>query len=212
MSPIVAALAWALAGAVISIALRPAVVRSWTKAAPDVAPPPLGVLEGLTAALFAAFAYKFGVQLELLVFSAVAAACVPLAALDLVVRKLPNAFIGAAYLGVLPLLGLGAILSDPDQFVRAVACMAAVLAIHGVLYATGGIGGGDLKLVGVLAAALGWVSWTAAWAGVVAGWLIAFVVVLAGRVFRGRDRRFEIPLGLFLIVGTLATAFALAVP
>jgi leader peptidase (prepilin peptidase)/N-methyltransferase len=118
----------------------------------------LGVLEGLTAALFAVFGYRFGVQLALLVFSAVAAACVPLAVLDLVARKLPNVLVGAAYLTVLPLLDLDAILNGPDQLVRAVVCTVSALAIHGVLYAAGGIGGGDLKLVGVLAAALGWVT------------------------------------------------------
>lgn len=212
MSPTVAASVWALVGAVISLACRPAVVRSWVKTSPGIAPPALGVLEGLTAALFAAFAYRYGVQLGLLVFSVVAAACVPLAALDLAARKLPNVLVGTAYLGVLPLLGLDAILNGPDQLVRAAICMAATLAIHGVLYATGGLGGGDLKLVGVLAAVLGWISWTAAWTGLVTGWLIASVVVLVDRAFRGEKRRPEIPLGLFLIIGTLATALVLAVP
>lgn len=212
MSPIVAASVWALAGVVVSLALRPAVVSSWSEASPGAAPPVLGVLEGLTAALFAAFAFRFGVQLVLLVFSAVAAACVPLAVLDLVARKLPNVLVGAAYLTVLPLLGLDAILNGPEQLVRAVVCMVSALAIHGVLYAAGGIGGGDLKLVGVLAAALGWVSWTAFWTGLVAGWLIASVAVLAGRTFRREKRRPEVPLGLFLIIGTLAAALALAAP
>lgn len=211
MAPITAVLTWALAGAAIALALRPPVVRAWGKAS-SATPPPLGVLEGLTAALFAAFAYRFEAQLGLLVFSAMTAACVPLAALDLAARKLPNVLVGAAYLGVLLLLGLDAILNGPDQLVRAAVCMSAALAIHGALYATGGLGGGDLKLVGVLAAALGWMSWTAAWTGLVAGWLIASVVVLVGRTFRGENRRPEIPLGLFLIIGTLATALALAPP
>jgi leader peptidase (prepilin peptidase)/N-methyltransferase len=211
MAPITAILTWALTGAVIAFALRPPVVRAWTKASPAT-PPPLGVLEGLTAALFAAFAYRFEAQWGLLVFSATTAACVPLATFDVVARELPNVLVGAAYVGVLPLLGLDAILTGPDQLVRAATCMAAALTIHGVLYATGGLGGGDLKLVGVLAAALGWMSWTAAWTGLVASWLIASVAVLVGRTFRGENRRPEIPLGLFLIIGTLATAFALATP
>jgi leader peptidase (prepilin peptidase) / N-methyltransferase len=212
MSPIAAVSGWTLAGAIVSLALRPAMVRLWAEAAPGVTPPAPGVLEGLTATLFAAFAYRFGMQFELLVFSALAVACVPLAALDLVARKLPNVLVGATYLGVLPLLGLDAIVNGPDQVVRTVTCMAAVLAIHSVLYATGGMGGGDLKLVGVLAAALGWVSWTAAWTGLVAGWLIASVVVLMSRAFRSEKRRPEVPLGLFLITGTLAAALVLATP
>lgn len=69
MSPIVAASIWALAGVVVSLALRPAVVRSWIEASPSTAPPTLGVLEGLTAALFAVFAYRVGVQFSLLVVS-----------------------------------------------------------------------------------------------------------------------------------------------
>jgi leader peptidase (prepilin peptidase) / N-methyltransferase len=212
MSPIVAASTWTLVGAVVAIALRPAVARSWDKASPRVALPPLGVLEGPTAVLFAAFAYRFGAQYGLLVFSVVAAACVPLAALDVAARKLPNVLVGATYLGVLLLLGMNAIPNGPDALVRALLCMASALAVHSVLYATGGLGGGDLKLVGVLTAALGWVSWTAAWTGVVTGWLIASMAVLVGKALRGEKSRSEVPLGLFLIIGTLATALALATP
>lgn len=58
-------------------------------------------------------------------------------------------------------------------------CMASTLADF---YATGGLGGGDLKLASVLAATLGWVSWT----GPVTGWPIASVAVLAGRAFAVR--------------------------
>jgi leader peptidase (prepilin peptidase) / N-methyltransferase len=213
MSPIVTALVWALVGATVSLALRQMTVRSCVKASLGAVPPALGILEGLTATLFAAFAYRHGMGFELLVFTALVTTCVPLAALDLVARKLPNVLVGATYLTVLPILGLDAILNGPYQFVRAAVCMAAALALHGVLYATGSLGGGDLKLVGILAAALGWVSWTAAWTGLVTSWVVASAVVLVGRAFRRETgQRSEVPLGLFLIAGTLATALALTVP
>lgn len=212
MSPIVAASGWALTGVAVSFALRPMVARSLTKTSPGAALPPLGVLEGLTAVLFAALAYRIGPQLELLVFSVVGATGVPLAALDLIARKLPNVLVGATYLGVLALLVLDAILNGPSHLLRALGSMAAALAIHGVLYAAGGLGGGDLKLVGVLAAALGWLGWTTTWTGLVAGWLLASAAVLISRAFRGEKRRPEVPLGLFLIIGTLTTVFALITP
>ncbi len=196
---------WALAGTVLSLALRPIATRSLYKALPDAAPPPLGVLEGVTATLFAALAYRLGTRIELLAFSALVTTCVPLAALDLITRRLPNVLIGATYAGVLSLLGLDAVLHGPGDLVRSLLSMTAALAVHGVLYAVGGIGGGDLKLVGVLAAALGWISWTATWTGLVAGWLTACVVVLAGRACPDTERRREVPLGLFLIIGTLVT-------
>ncbi|WP_291408882.1 prepilin peptidase [Actinophytocola sp.] len=212
MLPIGAISAWALLGAFLSLALRPVVVRSLSKASPSAVLPPLGVLEGLTAALFAALAYRLGAQVELLAFSALVTTCVPLAALDLIARKLPNILIGTTYVGVLPLLGLDAILNGPDQLTRALLSMMAALVAHGVLYAAGAVGGGDLKLVGALAAALGWVSWTATWTGFIAGWLIGGLAVLTGTAFRGKQRLPNVPLGLYLIAGTLLTLLTLGAP
>jgi leader peptidase (prepilin peptidase) / N-methyltransferase len=212
VSPIVAASGWALIGALASFALRPMVAGSSARTSPGSALPAPGVLEGLTAAVFAALAYRIGMQLELLVLSVVAVTGVPLAALDLIARKLPNVLVGATYLGVMALLVLDTILNGPSHLIRALGCMAAAIVVHGVLYASGGLGGGDLKLVGVLAAALGWLNWTATWTGLVTGWLLASAAVLLGRAFRDKKRRPEVPLGLFLIIGTLTTALVLVTP
>jgi leader peptidase (prepilin peptidase)/N-methyltransferase len=208
VSPNLAIPGWGLVGAVLALALRTLLVHWLRKTAPNTRLHVPGVLEGITAALFAAFAYRFGAQLELLVFSALAATCVPLAALDLIARKLPNILVTATYVGVLPLLGIEAILNDPGRLVRALLSMTAALVAHGVLYAVGAIGGGDLKLVGVLAATLGWLSWTATWTGVLLGWTLGALVVLVGKAFN-KARRPDVPLGLFLIVGTLTAAFVL---
>lgn len=206
MPPLIAIPGWALFGASLSCALRPVLVRSLSKASPDTTPPPPGVLEGLTALLFAALAYRVGPHVELLAFSALVTTCVPLAATDLIARRLPNVLIGTAYISVLPLLGVAAAINhDADHLVRATLSMTAALAAHGMLYAAGGIAGGDLKLVGVLGAALGWISWTATWTGLTAGWLTAGLVVFISKLLPRKKQHPEVPLGPFLITGTLVT-------
>lgn len=213
MLPIIAIPGWALLGAGLSHALRPTVVRSLSKASPAATPPPVGILEGLTALLFAALAYRLGARSELLAFSALVTTCVPLAAIDLIARRLPNVLIGTTYLTVLPLLSVTtAINHDADHLLRAVLSMTAALAAHGMLYAAGGIAGGDLKLVGVLGAALGWISWTATWTGLTAGWLIAGLIVFISRFLPRKKLRPDVPLGPFLITGTLMTLLALPPP
>jgi len=132
--------------------------------------PPLGVLEAVAAALFAVFAYRFGPSVEALAYSSLGGFGVALATTDLVARKLPNTLLAAAYGALGAFIGVDAVLNARGgNLMRAALAVAAALAIHGILYAQGAIAGGDLKLAGLLGAALGWISWEAAWSGLALG-------------------------------------------
>ena len=166
--------------------------------------PPPGLLEIITALLFAAMAYRFGWSLDLLAYSALAAACVPLATLDWTVRKLPNVALATTSMTMLAIFGLEVSLdAEADKLLRAIACMLTAVAAHGVLYALDGVAGGDVKLAGVLGLPLGWLSWQAACVGLAVGWLLGGLFVAFVKVFRRHRVTDDVALGSFLTSGAL---------
>src|SRR5438067_13674219 len=193
---------WALLGAVLVIALRPAVVHYANRAGPSAEVPPRWLLEVLTAGLFAGLAYRLGVHPDLIAFSALATTGVPLAALDIITQRLPNALILATYLAILPSLGLAAALTDNGPaLLQSILCAVAGFAIHIAAYVLRSLGGGDVKLAGALGAALGWISWQAFVAGLTLGWILGALAVVGLRLVR-RDKLADtlVPLGPFLLV------------
>jgi leader peptidase (prepilin peptidase)/N-methyltransferase len=200
---IIGVLSWALVGSAFALTMRPTVVR-YAATSTIEGSPAFGFLEAGTAALFAAFAYRFGQSLELLAYSSLGGFGVPLATIDLMARKLPNTLLGAAYSVLAAVFGVDAVLdAHGGSFLRATLAMTAILAIHGILYTFGTIAGGDVKLAGLLGAALGWISWEATWSGLVLGWLLGGVVVGTTRITRKRLTSQEVPLGPFLLAGAL---------
>lgn len=87
-----------------------------------------------------------------------------------------------------------------------------VIALIGALVvsvATSGIGGGDVKLIGLITLSLGPNSWTAPGLAILYGFLFAaattVVHALAARL-RQRPRPATIPLGPYLLTGALTIA------
>lgn len=162
----------------------------------------------VTAATFAAFVLRFGIGLQLPAFWYLAAVAVPLAFIDARWRRLPDALTLPSYPVALLLLGLAAlgVPGGPGRLVHALAGMAAAIAFFGLLLVVSkaGIGLGDVKLAGLLGMYLGWLGLAQFAAGMLAGWLLAGIaaigLLVAGRV----TRRSQIPLGPFLIAGSLA--------
>jgi len=121
-----------------------------------------------------------------------------LGAIDLDVRRLPDA--GQIWLAVVAVVG-GVILNwdHPTRLLvglgAAVACGLAFLIIH--VISRGNLGLGDVKLIMTCGWWLGLSSWTAVYAGLVAGCLLAVVYAAAARV-----RQFAF--GPWLVAGTLA--------
>jgi leader peptidase (prepilin peptidase) / N-methyltransferase len=159
----------------------------------------------ITAAIFAVLMTRLGLSPALLAYSCFTAHGICLATLDLTARRLPNTVLVTAYATTALLLGAAAVGSHNDHaFIRAVAVCAVSLVIFGTLYLLthGQLGGGDVKLAGLLGLVLGWLGWDTALAGLWAGLLIAAGGVLLHRA-QGRNVDIGLPLGTYLITGSL---------
>lgn len=198
---------WAVAGAASSAVLVP---RAQQLASDAGAGRPLAspfVLEAVTAALFAALTWRIGARAELLADSWIAALGVPLAATDIAIHRLPNRLVLPSYPAMIALLSLAAFLEHtPASLLRALAGMLILLALYALPYylLPGAIGGGDAKLAGLLGLALGWASWSALLTGTFLGWTLAAIIRFTLRATHTVNRDAPIPLGAFLITGTLA--------
>jgi len=132
---------------------------------------------------------------------------VPLAFIDVAVRRLPDPLTAAACAGTLALLGVAALTShQPGHLGRAAIGAAALACFYLALSVIrpGGMGLGDAKLAASVGAGLGWISWQA----LLTGTFIAFALagVYGGALLaRGRaTRNTHLPLGPFILIGALA--------
>lgn len=205
---------WGLFGLALAIVLRVAVERgSFLPTGTGPLAPPV-VREVATGALFAALAWRLGAEPDLFAYSWLAAAGVQLAAIDSKTRTLPTKVIWPTGILLASLFGMAAVLDyDAYPLIRSAVGMLVLLTFYGALYflRRGGLGGGDLRLSGLLGLALGWAGWTTVLAGTLLGWLAAAIALSALRIGRGSVASRNIPLGPFLIFGTFAAVLASSV-
>lgn len=162
------------------------------------------LVEAVTAALFVAVLWKFGLALESLAFAYLAALGVVLTAIDLDVHRLPNVLVLPAYPVLLVLLtAQSAVAGEWWPLAQAGiggVALSAFYFLAFVLY-PGGMGFGDVKLAGVIGIALGWLGWGPLVVGSFSAFLIGGVVggilLASGKV----KRRGGIPFGPWMIVG-----------
>jgi leader peptidase (prepilin peptidase)/N-methyltransferase len=136
-------------------------------------------------------------------FLYLAAITIALAAIDLDVKRLPDAIVLPAYPVALALLGAASILAgDPWAIARAAAggALSFGLYLALALVSPGGMGFGDVKLAGVLGLFLAWLGWPALIVGTFAPFLLggAFAVLL---LLRGAGRRTAVPFGPWMLGG-----------
>ncbi|WP_308217742.1 prepilin peptidase [Streptantibioticus silvisoli] len=127
-----------------------------------------------------------------------------LASLDLSVRRLPNRVLLSGYVSTGALFAVNAFVTgDTGRLLRAALAAVAALALFGTLYvaAAGQLGGGDVKLAGLLGLVLGWFGWGTVLTGLWAGLVLALAGVLCQRA-RHRTTA-DLPLGACLIAGAL---------
>lgn len=169
----------------------------------------------VTAILFGALAWRLDMRFELLPYSALAAISVPLAMIDTIEHRLPNKLLLVAYPTLLILFSLGSILrSNPTSLLRALISMIAITSFYLVLALTfpDGLGAGDVKLGGLLGLVLGWTSWTAVITGTLLGWLLGAGTWFTFRLTGHMTRNSFLPLGPFLLLGTLITMTVMPPP
>lgn len=129
---------------------------------------------------------------------------IALAMIDLDTRRLPNAIVLPAYIVLTLLFTAACLLGAPwEALLRAAVGGAALYAFYFLLriIRPGGMGGGDVKLAGVLGAALGWLGWGSLIVGAFAAFILGGVVGVILMVMRRATRKSAIPFGPWMIAG-----------
>jgi len=154
------------------------------------------IVEALTAALFAAAAWRFGPTLDAVTAAALLAGLVAITVVDLEHQIIPDVLsLPGILAGVLANLATGR-LPWLESIVGVLVGGGAFLVI--ILVSGGGMGGGDMKLGAMLGAFLGWkVVLLSMLVAVVAGGILAVALMAAGV----RGRKDPIPFGPFLALG-----------
>jgi leader peptidase (prepilin peptidase)/N-methyltransferase len=132
---------------------------------------------------------------------------VPLAFIDVAVRRLPDPLTAAAFAGTLVLLGVAALIGQqPGHLGHAAIGSVALACFYLVLSRVrpGDLGLGDAKLAASTGAVLGWISWQALFTGTFAAFALAAVYGGTLMALRKATRTSHLPLGPFILIGTLA--------
>jgi leader peptidase (prepilin peptidase) / N-methyltransferase len=148
-------------------------------------------------------------SLEILAFTALGIAAIPLTVIDIRQHRLPNAIVLPLYPVGLLLFSMQAAASGRWADVhRGVWAMGVALAIYGglALLHRSGMGMGDVKLSGVLGLYLGYLGWGQFVVGLVAAFTLGSIAGLILMAARRAHRASAIPFGPFMLAGAVVGA------
>jgi leader peptidase (prepilin peptidase)/N-methyltransferase len=140
----------------------------------------------------------------LVAFLYLAAISIALTLIDLDTHRLPNGIVLPAYVVAGALLTVAsALASDWGSLVRAGIGMLVLYVFYAGLRLVrpGGMGGGDVKLAGVLGIYLGWLGWPSLIVGAFGAFLLGGVFGVALLASRRATRRTAIPFGPWMLAG-----------
>lgn len=140
-----------------------------------------------------------------------AATSIVLTLIDLDTHRLPNSIVLPSYLVAGILFAVAAWLTGEwGALLRAGIGMAALYLFYFVLRLArpGGMGGGDVKLAGVIGLYLGWIGWGALAVGAFAAFLYGGVFGIVLLLLRRAGRKTAIPFGPWMILGAWTGVFA----
>ena len=138
-----------------------------------------------------------------------------LVVIDVRTHRLPNRVVLPSYLVSLTLFAAAsALLGEGGALMRAGAGMAILFASYLAmrLINPSSLGGGDVKLAGLLGIYFGWVGWGAILIGTAAAFLIGGTQALIMLALRRGDRRTRIAFGPAMLLGGWAAMGILMVP
>jgi leader peptidase (prepilin peptidase) / N-methyltransferase len=163
-------------------------------------------IELTSAAVVALIVAANGLQPSTAAFALLAVLGVALAQIDTAVQRLPDRLTLPAYPAVLVLLTLAAAAgSQWPALLRAL--LAAALLGTGYLLlgllSAGQVGGGDVKLAGLLGLPLGWLGWPFVLSGTLLAFAAAAVFAVGLLARRRASLRTQISFGPFLLTGAL---------
>jgi leader peptidase (prepilin peptidase) / N-methyltransferase len=144
---------------------------------------------------------------ELAALTWLALLAIPLAFIDVAVHRLPDPLTAATFIGTLALLAVAALTGHQPGHLGRAAIGAGALACFYLALAVirpGGLGLGDAKLAASVGAALAWTGWQALLTGTFATFALAAVYGGALLALHRATRTSHLPLGPFILVGTLA--------
>ena len=168
-------------------------------------------LELVTGTVLALVLGRFGAQPDTLAFAYLAVLGVSLSAIDLAVNRLPDRLTLPAYPILIALLAVPAVTQhDLGALLRALLGGLALFAGYLILAVAhpGGLGGGDVKLAGLVGLALGWLGWPSLVAGAALGFVLSAGVSLALLAARRITLRSSISFGPYLLGGALIAVLA----
>ena len=158
-----------------------------------------------------AAAEEWALALVIVAFLYFVSISIVLTLIDLDTHRLPNSIVLPSY-GVAGILfTIAAWLTDDwGALLRAGIGMAALYLFYYVLRLArpGGMGGGDVKLAGVIGIYLGWIGWGALAVGAFAAFLWGGLFGIALLLLRRAGRKTAIPFGPWMILGAWTGVFA----
>jgi leader peptidase (prepilin peptidase)/N-methyltransferase len=152
----------------------------------------------------------WALALVILAYLYFAAVSIVLTLIDLDTHRLPNSIVLPSYLVAGTLLAVAAGLTGEwTALMRAAISLATLYAFYFVLRLARpyGMGGGDVKLAGLIGIYLGWIGWGALAVGAFAAFLYGGVFGIALMIMRRAGRRDAIPFGPWMIAGAWTGVF-----
>jgi leader peptidase (prepilin peptidase)/N-methyltransferase len=140
----------------------------------------------------------------ILAYLYLAAISIALTLIDLDTHRLPNAIVLPSYLVIGGLLTIACLLgAEWSGLLRAAIGGAALFAFYWLLrlIRPGGMGGGDVKLAGIIGLSLGWLGWGALVVGAFAAFVLGGVFGILLLATRRAHRRTAIPFGPWMLAG-----------
>ena len=166
------------------------------------------VLAVVSAVILGAFAVRIGPDIVLSVYCVLGLSLVAISAIDLEHFIIPNRIIYPTLALMVPLLVVSAAVDHQWNALAHAAISGAVafvifLVIH--LVVPHGMGFGDVRLAGVLGLATGWLGFTHAFVGFLAGFILGAAIGIVIIAVTGGGRKTKIPFGPFLAAGAVVT-------
>jgi leader peptidase (prepilin peptidase)/N-methyltransferase len=177
------------------------------------------IVEAITGVSFALVAWLIlatstaplpATSVVLVAFLYFAAVSVVLTLIDLDTHRLPDAIVLPSYVVAGVLLAVACVLgADWSRLLAAAIGMAILYAFYFVirLIRPDGMGGGDVKLAGVVGIYLGWLGWGALAVGAFAAFVLGGIFGLALIAGRRAGRRTAIPFGPWMLAGAWVGIF-----
>jgi leader peptidase (prepilin peptidase)/N-methyltransferase len=197
-----------LAGLTLSVpAGDPVLGKRWWRGG-QAPPRRVAIVTALAAVALGSVAAAVGAEPQLPAYLWLAAVGVTLAVIDVETLRLPDRLTLPSYPVGLVLLAVPADRPALGRAVLAAAITGGAAVLLALLAPRGGLGLGDVKLLGVLGLFLGWLGWGVLVVGVALGFGLGAVAAVAMLASRRAGLRDHLAFGPWLIAGALAAVVA----